>query len=82
MPILKLDRDDEAREFEFELDYLMSLTTRELFDKMIQRSNEIKEMLIRDGHREPVAIIKRPARPLRRYRRQRVPGTRIRKKHT
>ncbi len=81
MPILKLERDDEEREFEFNLDYLMSLTTQELFDKMVQRSNEIKEMLIRYGHREPVAIIKRPARPLRRHRRERVSSARVRPRH-
>ena len=68
-PILKLALDDEKREFEANLEYLRSHTTQQLFDKMIQRSNEIKEMLIRYGHRESVAIIKRPARPLRRHRR-------------
>ncbi|MGB8647232.1 MAG: hypothetical protein WCF84_18485 [Anaerolineae bacterium] len=65
MPILKLGRHDAKRELEFELDYMASFTTSELFAKMVQRSNEIKEMLIRYGHRKPVAIIKRPARALR-----------------
>ncbi len=31
MPVLKLEKDDENREIEFELSYLKSLTTRERF---------------------------------------------------
>jgi hypothetical protein len=61
-PILKLDHDDEERERAFELDYLLSLTTRERFELMIRRSDEIKRMLIRYGHRKPVEIVKRECR--------------------
>lgn len=82
MPILKLNRDDELREFEFNLDYLMSMTAKELFAKMVQRSDEIKEMLIRYGYRKPVAIIKRSPSSVRRHRRQRVSRTRIRKNNS
>ncbi len=57
--ILKTDGDDEERERRFELDYLRSLTTAERFEMMIRRSNEIKEILIRNGHRIPVEIVKR-----------------------
>jgi hypothetical protein len=59
-PVLKLDRDDEEREFEFELAYQRSLTTEERFRMMFQKSREIAEMLIRHGHRKPFEIIKRP----------------------
>jgi len=61
-PILKLDHDDEEREQAFELDYLLSLTTQERFELMIQKSNEIKRALIRNGHRKPVEIVKRKCR--------------------
>ena len=61
-PILKLDHDDEERERAFELDYLLSLTTQQRLEMMEKRSNEIKRMLIRYGHRKPVEIIKRPCR--------------------
>ena len=57
--ILKSDGDNEEQERRFELDYLLSLTTRERFQMMIQKSNDIKEMLIRNGHRKPVEIVKR-----------------------
>lgn len=59
-PVLKLDRDDEERELEFELAYQRSLTTEERFRMMFQKSREIAEMLIRHGHRKPFEIIKRP----------------------
>lgn len=58
-PILKLDAHDEDQERTFELDYLLSLSTKERFQMMIQKSNEIKRMLIRHGYRKPFEIIKR-----------------------
>jgi len=61
-PILKLDTHDEERELEFEIDYLLSLSFAERFEMMISRSNEIKESLIRNGHRKPAEIVKRPGR--------------------
>lgn len=78
MPILKLEKDDEDLEFEFNLEYLMTLTTGEQFAKMTQRSNEIKEMLIRYGHRKPVAVIKRSPGPVRRHRGKRISRSRVR----
>jgi hypothetical protein len=57
--ILKLEHHDEDLERAFELDYLMSLSTKERFQMMIARSDEIKRMLIRHGHRKPVEIVKR-----------------------
>jgi hypothetical protein len=42
MPVLKLDKDDEAREIEFELHYLTSLTVKERFHMMHMKSEEMK----------------------------------------
>jgi hypothetical protein len=61
-PILKLDHDDPEKELAFELDYQLSLTTRQRFQMMIQRSNEVKRMLLRHGHQKPVEIVKRECR--------------------
>jgi len=61
-PILKLGGDDEERELAFELDYMLSLTTAQRFEMMIRQSDEIKRTLIRNGHRRPVEIVKRPCR--------------------
>jgi len=58
-PILKLNSHDEERERTFELDYLLSLSTKERFQMMIQKSDEIKRMLIRHEYRKPIEVIKR-----------------------
>lgn len=58
-PIFKSDTDDDERELDFELDYQLSLSVEERFRMMFQRSREIAEMLIRNGHRKPFEIIKR-----------------------
>ncbi len=60
--ILKLDHDDEERELAFELDFQLSLTTQQRVEMMLQRSDEIKRMLIQHGHRKPIEITKRPCR--------------------
>jgi hypothetical protein len=57
--ILKLETDDPAAELKYELDFMASLTIQQRYDMMLQRSNEIKEMLIKNGHRKPSEIIKR-----------------------
>jgi hypothetical protein len=59
-PIMKLEEHDEDRERAFELDYLLSLSTRERFHLMRKRSDEMKRTLLRLGHRKPVEIVKRP----------------------
>ena len=59
-PIFKSDTDDDELELDFELDYQLSLSVEERFRMMFQRSREIAEMLIRNGHRKPFEIIKRP----------------------
>ena len=59
MPVLKLEKDDENREIEFELCYLKSLTTRERFLLMQKKSEEMKKMLRKRGHRKSAEIVKR-----------------------
>jgi hypothetical protein len=60
-PILKIDpgENNEDRELDFELDFLLSLTTEQRFEMMLRRSREILEELIRRGYRKPSEIIKR-----------------------
>lgn len=59
MVILKIEKDDENREIEFELSYLKSLTTRERFMLMQKKSEEIKKTLRSRGYRKSIEIIKR-----------------------
>ncbi|MGD9157065.1 MAG: hypothetical protein PVG39_01540 [Desulfobacteraceae bacterium] len=58
-PILKTNFDDEEKEIDFELDYLLSLTTDQRFQMMFQKSKEMAEMLVKNGHRKTPEIIKR-----------------------
>lgn len=58
-PILKIDTDDEEKEIDFEIDYLLSLTVEQRFHMMFQRSKELAEMLVKNGHRKSPEIIKR-----------------------
>ncbi len=75
--VLKLDQDDPAREFKFDLDYLLSLTSAERYEMMLRRSSDAVERMIHHGHLQPVEVVKRAARPVRRHRRDRVPRTRV-----
>jgi hypothetical protein len=59
MPVLKLEKDDENREIEFELNYLKSLTTRKRFLIMQIKSDEMKKMLRKSGYRKSAEIVKR-----------------------
>lgn len=59
MPVLKLEKDDENKEIEFELCYLKSLTTRERFLLMQKKTEEIKKMLRKRGYRKSSEIVKR-----------------------
>lgn len=60
MPILKINKDDMDRELDFELEYLLSLTTQERFRMMFEKSIMMAELLQQNGHREANKIIKRP----------------------
>ena len=57
--VLKLKKHDEKKEIEFELKYLLSLTTRQRFKMMFKKSEEIKRLLEKSGHRKTSEIIKR-----------------------
>ena len=64
MAILKLDEYNEEKEIEFELDYLTSLTTRQRFQMMFQKREEMLSLLSsatgkRNERRKATEIIKR-----------------------
>lgn len=59
MAVLKLEKDDEQQEIKFELDYLASLTTRQRFEMMAQKSLEMILLLKQNGHRKSTQVIKR-----------------------
>ncbi len=59
MPILKLDKSDERKEIDFELDFLTSLSRKERFEMMLRKTREIRDLLENSGHREAPRIIKR-----------------------
>jgi len=58
-PILKLDDHDEELEMEFELSWLLSLSTQERFQLMFEKTKELIELLKRNGHGRPAQIVKR-----------------------
>jgi hypothetical protein len=58
-PVLKLDSHDEEKEIEFELDYLLSLTTKQRFKMMHTKTQEIRDLLKDNGYRKAPQIIKR-----------------------
>ena len=67
MAILKLDKHDEDKEIEFELDYLTSLTTSQRFELMFTKTREMLRLLSsatgkKDGRRTTTEIIKRKPR--------------------
>ena len=59
MSVLKLEKDDERQEIEFELDYLASLTTRQRFQVMVKKSREMILLLNRNGCRKSTQVVKR-----------------------
>ncbi|NIV70527.1 MAG: hypothetical protein GWN41_10490 [Phycisphaerae bacterium] len=60
MAILKLDRHDEDKEIEFELDYLTSLTTSQRFEMMFRKTGEMLSLSKKpNANRKTPEIIKR-----------------------
>jgi hypothetical protein len=59
MAVLKLKKNNESQEIEFELDYLTSLTTQERFQMMLQKSREMALLLNSNGRRKSTQVIKR-----------------------
>ena len=63
MAILKLDRHDENKEIEFELDYLTSLTTSQRFQMMFAKTREMLGLRNKtNGRRAVTEVIKRKPR--------------------
>jgi len=58
--ILKLPKDDPEREREFELEFLLSLTTQQRFEMMFRNQRQVMQTLIRLGHIKPCETVKRP----------------------
>jgi hypothetical protein len=58
-PILKLKRDNEKKEKEFEQKYQNSLSLTERFRAVVHQSKLALQMLIDHGYRKPTEIIKR-----------------------
>lgn len=59
MPILKLSKSNPNKEIEFELNYLKSLTTRQRFQMMLKKTEEIRNLLKNHGYRKTLQVIKR-----------------------
>lgn len=57
--LLLLKRDDEKKEIEFELEYLLSLTVQQRFRLMQKKSREMLALLEQHGHRKAAEILKR-----------------------
>jgi hypothetical protein len=57
--LLLLKKDDEKKEIEFELHYLLSLTVQERFQLMMKKSREMLALLERNGHRRTAEVTKR-----------------------
>jgi hypothetical protein len=58
MVVLKLLKSNEKKEIDFELNYLMSLTTKQRFELMFEKSRQMARMLKKEKGRKAV-IIKR-----------------------
>jgi len=59
MTVLKLTKHDEKKEIEFELDYLLSLTTKHRFEMMFEKSRSMAALLRKNGRRKTTKVIKR-----------------------
>ena len=57
--ILVLKSSNEKKEIEFELKYLSSLSLRQRFELMQNKTQELKTNLEKNGHRTTPEIIKR-----------------------
>ena len=63
MAILKLNKHNEKKEIEFELDYLASLTTKQRFELMFRKTREMLSLQKnRNANRKTTTIIKRKPR--------------------
>ena len=58
-PILKINSENPDKELDFELEYQLSLSVQQRFEMMFEKSRQIAQILIDNGHRKTPAIIKR-----------------------
>ena len=58
-PVLKLDHHDEEKEIDFELEYLLSLTRKQRFQMMHEKTREMIDLLRRHGYGKAHQVIKR-----------------------
>ncbi|MGM0568412.1 MAG: hypothetical protein ACQESB_04255 [Elusimicrobiota bacterium] len=59
MAVFKSDNNNEKKEIDFELDFLMSLTVQQRFEMMFEKSQFIRSLLKKDENRKTTEIIKR-----------------------
>jgi hypothetical protein len=59
MPILKLNKDDEQKELDFELEWQRQLSVTDRFALLEEKRRTMLQQLIDHGHRKPAEIIKR-----------------------
>ena len=59
MPTLKLKKHNHRKEIEFELKYLKSLTTKQRFQMMLKKTEEIRGLLKTHGYRKTAQVTKR-----------------------
>lgn len=59
MAVLKLKRHNAKKEMDFEIKYLKSLSIKQRFVLMFQKSKEMIKLLEKSGHRKSFEIIKR-----------------------
>jgi hypothetical protein len=57
--VLLLKKDNEKKEIEFELQYLLSLTVQERFQLMQRKSREMLALLEQNGHGKTAEVLKR-----------------------
>jgi hypothetical protein len=63
MAVLKIDKHDENREIEFEIEYLTSLTIRQRFEMMFTKTEELLSLLKKpNANRNTTEVIKRKPR--------------------
>ena len=60
MAVLKLTKHDENKEIDFELDYLLSLTTKQRFEMMFEKSRQMAALGILDRRWRRCLVRRRP----------------------
>jgi len=58
-PVLKIKKDNERKEMDFELKYQSSLSVKQRFKMMFRKNKELLDMLVKHGYGKTLQIIKR-----------------------